>query len=128
MLIYDSDTKNRKLTTILNFLLIVEQILTFASSPSMVWEVKILSTNFKQITYRYFTLLNILIWVVRSILSLNSKQFHQKLYSDSLYIPYSEKIWRGFNLAQGKNEIFGTDLICRSEKNVKFSTDLILHD
>ena len=128
MLIYDSDTKYRKLTTISNFLLIVEQILTFASSPSMVWEVKILSTNFKQITYRYFTLLNILIWVVRSILSLNSKQFHQKLYSDSLYIPYSEKIWRGFNLAQGKNEIFGTDLICRSEKNVKFSTDLILHD
>ena len=22
-------------------------------------------------------------------------------------LPYSEKIWRGFNLAQGKNEIFG---------------------
>ena len=128
MLIYDSDTKNRKLTTILNFLLIVEQILTFASSPSMVWEVKILSTNFKQITYRYFTLLNILIWVVRSILSLNSKQFHQKLYSDSLYIPYSEKIWRGFSLAQDKNEIFGADLIWRSEKNIKCSADLIRRD
>ena len=25
-------------------------------------------------------------------------------------IPYSEKIWREFNLAQGENEIFGADL------------------
>ena len=28
-------------------------------------------------------------------------------------LPYSEKIWRGFNLAQGKNGIFGADLIWR---------------
>ena len=55
---------------------------------------------------------------------------------------YSEKIWRGFNLAQGKNEIFGADiiwfsqiflkfgayLIWRSEKNIKFSADLIWHN
>ena len=27
---------------------------------------------------------------------------------------YSEKNWRGINLAQDKNEIFGTDLIWRS--------------
>ena len=31
-------------------------------------------------------------------------------------LPYSKKIWRGFNLAQGKNEILGADLIWRSEK------------
>ena len=55
------------------------------------------------------------------------------------HIPYSDKIWRGFNLAQDKNEIFGKDLIWRSqillkfgadliwcnEKNIKFSADLI---
>ena len=29
-------------------------------------------------------------------------------------LPYSEKIWRGFNLVQGKNEIIGTDLIWHS--------------
>ena len=33
----------------------------------------------------------------------------------NINIPYSEKIWRGFNLAQGKNEIFGEDLIWRSQ-------------
>ena len=57
-------------------------------------------------------------------------------------LPYSEKIWRGFYLAQCKNEIFGVDLIqsrqiCfkfgadliwRSEKNIKFSADLIWHN
>ena len=41
------------------------------------------------------------------------------------YIPYSQRIWGGFNLAQGKNEISGADLISRSEKNIKFSADLI---
>ena len=40
-------------------------------------------------------------------------------------LPYSEKIWQGFDLVQGKNEIFGADLIWRSEKNIKFSADLI---
>ena len=29
------------------------------------------------------------------------------------------------NLGRGKNEIFGADLIWRSEKNIKFSVDLI---
>ena len=31
----------------------------------------------------------------------------------SFYIPYSEKFWRGFNLAQGENDIFAADLIWR---------------
>ena len=64
--------------------LIVEQIIAFASSPNMVREVKNLPPNFKQIASQFFTLLNILILIVRSILSLNSKQFHQELYSKSL--------------------------------------------
>ena len=43
----------------------------------------------KQTAWWCFTLWNILIsviWMVRSILYLNSKQLHQKLYSESLYI------------------------------------------
>ena len=28
-------------------------------------------------------------------------------------IPYSEKFWRGFNFAQGENDIFEADLIWR---------------
>ena len=87
MLIYDSDGKCRILTARKNKIsLIAEQILAFASSPNMVMEVKNLSPNVKQITWRCFTLLNILIWIVRSILSINSKQFHLKSYSNSLYI------------------------------------------
>ena len=39
-----------------------------------------------------------------------------KELTEHIYIPYSETIWCGFNLAQGKNEIFGADLIWRSEK------------
>ena len=70
----------------IRFSLIVEQTLAFTSSPNMVREKKNLSPNFKQIAWRSFTLLNILVWIVRSILSLNSKQFHKKLYSDSLYM------------------------------------------
>ena len=45
--------------------------------------------------------------------------------SEPVELPYSEKILRGFNLTQGKSEIFGADLIWRSEKNIKFSVDLI---
>ena len=71
----------------IRFSFIVEQILAdFDSSPNMVREVKNLSPDFKQIVRRCFTLLNILIWIVTSILSLNSKQFRQKLYSNSLHI------------------------------------------
>ena len=69
-----------------NFSLILEQILAFASRHNMVREVKDLSPDFKQIACRYFKQMNILIWIVRFIFSLTSKQFYQKLYSDSLYI------------------------------------------
>ena len=67
----------------IRFSFIAEQILPFASSSNMVREVKNLSPNFKQIARRYFTLLNILIWIARFIIQLNSKHFHQKFYSDS---------------------------------------------
>ena len=66
--------------------MIVELILAFDSSPNMVREVKNMSPNFKQIASQFFALLNILTPIVRPILSLNSKQFHQKLYPDTLYI------------------------------------------
>ena len=36
-----------------------------------------------------------------------------------------EKFWRGFNLAHKEFEIFGVDLIWRSENFVKFGADLI---
>ena len=52
----------------------------------MAKEVKNPSQNFKQIARRRFTLLNIVIRIVRSTLSLNSKQFRQKLYSNGFYI------------------------------------------
>ena len=60
--------------------------MAFASHPNMVREVKNLPPNFMQIAWRCFTLLNIFIWIVRSILSLNSNQFHQKLYLDTLHV------------------------------------------
>ena len=58
----------------IRFSLIAEQTLSFATSPNMVREAKHLSRNFKQIAWQCFTLLNILIWIVRSIyrLILNS--------------------------------------------------------
>ena len=31
----------------------------------------------------------------------------------TIELPYSEKFWRGFNLAQGENDIFAADLIWR---------------
>ena len=68
------------------FSLIAEQVLALASHPNMVREVKNLSPNFKQIVWRCFTFLNILIWIAGSILSPNSKHFHQKLHSNSFYI------------------------------------------
>ena len=39
-------------------------------------------------------------------------------------VRYLDTLFRE-NLARGKNEIFGADLIWRSEKNIKFSADLI---
>ena len=54
--------------------LIVELVLPFNSSPKVAREVKkSLSPNFKKITSRYFTLLNILVRIVGLILLLNSK-------------------------------------------------------
>ena len=70
----------------IRFSLIVGHVLAFASSPEMVREVKNLSPSFNQIVGRSFTLLNILILIVMSILLISSKQFHQALYSDNLYI------------------------------------------
>ena len=52
----------------------------------MVTEVKNLYSYFKQIASRYFTSLNSLNWIVRLILSRNSKKLNQKLYPNSLYI------------------------------------------
>ena len=66
--------------------LTVKLMLPFDSSPNMVAEVKNLSANFKQITSQCFTLLNILIGIVRLILSKNTKQLHQTFYPNSLYI------------------------------------------
>ena len=68
------------------FSLIVEKALVFPWSPNMIGELKNLSPNFKQIAWRRFASSNIAIRIVRSILSLNSEQFHPKLYADSLYI------------------------------------------
>ena len=61
----------------IRFPLIEAQILDFPSSLNMVREVKNLSPNFKQTVLLCFTLLNVLIKIVRSILSINSEQFHQ---------------------------------------------------
>ena len=47
------------------FSLILGQVLVFDSSPNMVREVKNMSPNFKQIAARCFTLLNILMRIVR---------------------------------------------------------------
>ena len=68
------------------FSLVVWQILAFAWSPNIVREVKNLSSNFKQIAWQCSELLNALIRIVRSILSLNCKQFHQTFYSNILCI------------------------------------------
>ena len=59
------------------FSLIAKQVLAFGSHHNMVRELKKFPPNFKQIVLRCLTLLNIFIWIVRSILSLNSEQFHQ---------------------------------------------------
>ena len=84
ILIYGSVSKCQNRTTkIISISLIVEQILAFASSPKIFGEVKNPSLNFRQIAWRCFTLTSILIWLVKYILQLNSKQFHQKLYSNS---------------------------------------------
>ena len=69
----------------LDFLFIADHILAFPSHNNMVSEVKNLYLNFKQIAWRCIASLDIFIWIVKSILSLNSKQFHQKLYSNRLY-------------------------------------------
>ena len=64
----------------IRFSLTVEKTLAFASSPNMAREVKYLPLNLKKITRRYFALLNIHVWIVRSILSLNSKQFSKIIF------------------------------------------------
>ena len=69
-----------------NISLIVEQILTFAWSPNIARELKSLSSSFKQIAWRSFELLNVLIRIVTSNLSINCKQFHQTFCSNILCI------------------------------------------
>ena len=61
------------------FSVIAEVILAFASSTTLVREAKNKSPAFKDIDRQCFELLNVLIWINRSILLLNSKQFHQIL-------------------------------------------------
>ena len=62
---------------------------------------------------------NVVIFV-QKILSFVLSRRIINIYNDiarkygNIGIPYSEKIWRGFNLFQDKNEIFGADLIWRS--------------
>ena len=67
-------------------------MLVFASSPDMVREIKNLLPNFKQIVWRCFTLLNILVRMGRTILLIKPKQFHQKFYSNNLYILYISRM------------------------------------
>ena len=57
------------------FSFIVVHILAFASSTNLVGEVKNMFLNFKQVVFQSFLLLNLLIEIGRSILSLNFKQF-----------------------------------------------------
>ena len=57
----------------IRFSLIIELTLPFGSSLDMVRKVKNLSANFKHIASQYFTLLNILICIVRYILSLYTR-------------------------------------------------------
>ena len=61
-------------------------MLPFVLSTNLVRVVKNKSPNFKQIVSRCFELLNILIWIDRSILSQNFKQSHKILYSNSLCV------------------------------------------
>ena len=64
----------------IKFCLIPEQILAFSSNHDMVREVKNLPPYLKQIACSCFTILIFFIWVVRYIVLVNSKRFHQKLY------------------------------------------------
>ena len=66
------------------FSLIVEYILTFDLGTNLVREGKIKSPNFKQT--KCFQLLTVLIQIDKFILWLNFKQFHQTLFSDSLFM------------------------------------------
>ena len=69
------------------FSLVEEQILAFAWSTNMVKNVKIclqISNKLCDDVLHYW--IYILIWIVWSILLINSKQFPQNLYSNSLYI------------------------------------------
>ena len=65
------------------FSMVAEHILTFAWSTNLVREGKIKSPNFKQIEWRCFQLPTVLLRIDKSVLSLNFKQFHQTLLSDS---------------------------------------------
>ena len=64
----------------ISFSLILEQILAFASSPNMFREIQNLSPHFQTNCVMMFYVIEFLVWIVASILSLNSKQFHKKLY------------------------------------------------
>ena len=87
MLIYDVGDKCRKIMAIQNWIFfIVEQILAFALCPTSSEKCKICFQISNKLGDNVFTQLNVLIWIARSILSLNSKRFHEKLYSKSLYI------------------------------------------
>ena len=89
MLTYDSKRKCRNLRQYkIRFSFIVEQILAFTSSPNMVRKVKNLPLNLqsRDAVQSLFTLFIVLMWIVRPIPSLNSKQFHQDLYLNNLYI------------------------------------------
>ena len=68
MLISDSGNKCRNLRQQkIRFSLIAEQILAFAWHPKIVREIETLPPNFKQIAWQSFTLLNMFIWIVKSI-------------------------------------------------------------
>ena len=65
------------------FSLIVKQILAFSSSKNLAREVNL---NFKQIKFQCFTLLKILIQIIRSITSLNFNQFLETCYSPEAWV------------------------------------------
>ena len=79
-------TRNAKnLQYISRFPLIVELILTFASSPNTVRDMKKSVSKFQKNCLKMSYVIKHSYSVVTPILSLNSKQLHQKLYPNGLH-------------------------------------------
>ena len=83
------------------FSMIVVKILAFAWSSNIIAGVKNLSPNFKEIAWQCFTLSNVIIQIVRSILSVNFKQLDQK--NILKWLVYS---WYNFPFLINKPDIY----------------------